>query len=240
MLAEKNITIPPFRPYFLFPIMSYEYVDHCLVEQIASITDSTPEEVEELDEKGEGRIAYFLKRLLVPELTPGGFPLLSPAYFPEFGLEFAYVAEREAGQETTYLDRGTYQLLITTLVHDFGQTGKAVIVGRASQLILADQEDALHVKIVAPLETRCKRLVEARDIDFEDAQRLVEQHDSWRKLYLHDYHKADWDDPLLYHLTINTGRTGIEEAVDLIVRYAAQNSYRKTWSPDRDGSESLN
>jgi hypothetical protein len=22
MLAEKNITIPPFRPYFLFPIMS--------------------------------------------------------------------------------------------------------------------------------------------------------------------------------------------------------------------------
>ncbi|MDP6496117.1 MAG: hypothetical protein QGI09_12105, partial [Dehalococcoidia bacterium] len=63
----------------------------------------------------------------------------------------------------------------------------------------------------------------------------VEQHDSWRKLYLHDYHKADWDDPLLYHLTINTGRTGIEEAVDLIVRYAAQNSYRKTWSPDRDG-----
>ena len=27
MLAEKNITIPPFRPYFLFPIMSNEELE---------------------------------------------------------------------------------------------------------------------------------------------------------------------------------------------------------------------
>ena len=95
--------------------LGYEYVDRRLVEEIASITDTSVEEVEKYDEKGEGRVRYFLKRLLVPEMSPGGFPLSSAAYFPEFGLEFPYVLEREGGEQAAYLDRGTYQLLITTL-----------------------------------------------------------------------------------------------------------------------------
>ena len=200
-------------------VLGYELVDRRLVEEIANITDTSAEEVEKYDEKGEGRVRYFLKRLLVPEMSPGGFPLSSAAYFPEFGLEFPYVMERPGDDAATYLDRGTYQLLITTLVQDHGQTGKAVIVGRASQIILADHSGACHVKIVAPFETRCERLAASRNLDPENAQKLVEQHDNWRHAYLRNYHHADWDDPLLYHLTINTGRVRQEDAVDLIVRY---------------------
>ena len=58
-------------------ILGYEYVDRRLVEEIASITDTSVEEVEEFDEKGEGRIRYFLKRLLVPEVSPGGGLILT-------------------------------------------------------------------------------------------------------------------------------------------------------------------
>ena len=197
--------------------LGYEFVDHRLVEEIADITDTTPEEVEQFDEKAEGRIQFFLKRLLVPEIGPGGFPLSSAAYFPEFGLEFPYVTERDACEETPYIDRGTYQLLITTLVQEFGDTGSTVIVGRASQIILADNLQALHVRIIAPFETRCERIMKAREVDFESAKDLVQQHDRWRKLYLRNYHNADWDDPLLYHLTVNSGKVKIDDAVDLIV-----------------------
>ena len=197
--------------------LGYEFVDHRLVEEIADITDTTPEEVEQFDEKAEGRIQFFLKRLLVPEIGPGGFPLSSAAYFPEFGLEFPYVTERDASEETPYIDRGTYQLLITTLVQEFGDTGSTVIVGRASQIILADNLQALHVRIIAPFETRCERIMKAREVDFESAKDLVQQHDRWRKLYLRNYHNADWDDPLLYHLTVNSGKVKIDDAVDLIV-----------------------
>ena len=205
-------------------ILGYEFVDRRLVEEIANITDTSPEEVEKYDEKGEGRIKHFLKRLLVPEMSPGGFPLSSAAYFPEFGLEFPYVMERESDEATTYLDRGTYQLLITTLLQDYGDTGKAVIVGRASPIILDNREDAFHVKIIAPFDTRCAKVMESRDMSRDAAQELVQQHDRWRQLYLRNYHNADWDDLLLYHLTINTGRMEEEDAVDLIVRYVAQNS----------------
>ena len=186
--------------------LGYELVDRRLVEEIAAITDTSPDEVEKFDEKGEGRIRYFLKRLLVPEVSPGGFPLSSAAYFPEFGLEFPYVMDRETNEAPSYLDRGTYQLLITTVLQEYGQTGNVVIVGRASQIILADQQDAVHLKIVAPLDVRSERVMRAQETDQERARELAEEHDRWRQLYLRNYHKAEWDDPLLYHLTINTDK----------------------------------
>lgn len=203
-------------------VLGYEHVDRRLVEEIAGITDTSAEEVEKYDEKGEGRVRHFLKRLLVPEMSPGGFPLSSAAYFPEFGLEFPYVMERAGGEQATYLDRGTYQLLITTLVQDYGDTGRAVIVGRASQVILGTRPKALHLKVIAPIDLRCQRLMEHRGVTDEQARELVVQHDRWRQLYLRNYYNADWDDVLLYHLTINTGMVDPEDAVDLIVRYVAR------------------
>ena len=204
--------------------LGYELVDRRLVEEIAAITDTSPDEVEKFDEKGEGRIRYFLKRLLVPEVSPGGFPLSSAAYFPEFGLEFPYVMDREATEAPSYLDRGTYQLLITTVLQEYGQTGNVVIVGRASQIILADLEDAVHLKIVAPLQVRSERIMRSEETNLERARELAEEHDRWRQLYLRNYHKAEWDDPLLYHLTINTDKMDEESAVGLIVRYVEQKS----------------
>ena len=199
-------------------ILNYEYVDRRLVEEIASITETTVEDVEAYDEKGEGRVKYFLKRLLVPEMGSGSFPLSAAAYASELGLEFAYVGEYDTA-DTAFLDRGTYQLLITTLVQDFGQTGRSVVVGRASQIILADHPQACHIKIVAPFELRCQRLVESQNMEVENARKLVEQHDQWRHAYLRNYHSADWDDPLLYHLTINTGKMDWEEAAEFVAGY---------------------
>ncbi len=204
--------------------LGYEYIDRRLVEEIAAQTDTSTEEVEKYDEKGEGRIKHFLKRLLVPEVNPGGFPLSSAAYFPEFGLEFPYVMDRESEPAATYLDRGTYQLLITTVVQEYGQSGKAVIVGRASQVILAAHEQALHIGVVAPFERRRQTIMQARQMDEESAGNLCEQHDRYRELYLRNYHNIDWDDPLLYHLTLNTDKIAVEEAVDLIVHYAKNNT----------------
>jgi len=63
-----------------------------------------------------------------------------------------------------------------------------------------------------------------RRVDLETARQLAEEHDRWRQLYLRNYYDLDWDDPLLYHATINTGRLEIEDAADLVVRYVVQQS----------------
>jgi len=204
--------------------LGYEHVDKTLVEEVAALTDTDLEEVEKFDEKGEGRVKFFLKRLLVPEVVPGSFPLSSAAYFPEFGLEFPYAMDQPNEGGTTFLDRGTYQLLITTILQDLGATGNAVVVGRAGQVILGNHKEALHIRVVAPFDLRCERVMQARGMNRENAEELVKQHDRWRKLYLHNYHGVDWDDPLLYHLTINTGSVEEESAVDLVTRYVVHNS----------------
>ena len=68
-------------------------------------------------------------------------------------------------------------------------------------------------------EERVEQIMQARDVDANSARKLIEQHDGWRNSYLRNAHGADWDDPLLYDLTVNTGRISPEAAVDLIVGY---------------------
>ena len=69
-----------------------------------------------------------------------------------------------------------------------------------------------------------EQVIEHRDIDREQAHKLVEQHDQWRQSYLHNFHDADWDDPLLYDLTINTGNLTPEAAVELLCNHAVNAS----------------
>jgi cytidylate kinase len=198
--------------------LGYDLVDQRLVEEIAKITDTSVEEVEQFDEKGEKPIRYFLKRLLLPDVAPGTFPLSASAYAPEFGLEFSYAREHNV-ENATYLDRGTYQLLITTLIQDFGQTGRAVIVGRASQIILSGRPDVRHVKIIAPFEQRAEYIANNRSITLTSARKIVEQHDNWRQTYLRNAHGADWEDPLLYDLTLNMANISAEKSVNIIINH---------------------
>ena len=86
--------------------LDYEFIDRRLVEEIASITETSVEEVERYDEKGEGRLRFFLKKLLVPEVAPGTFPLSAAAYAPEFGLEFPHMREPHVSiARTSYSSR---------------------------------------------------------------------------------------------------------------------------------------
>ena len=38
--------------------------------------------------------------------------------------------------------------------------------------------------------------------------------------YLRTFHHIDWDDPTLYHLMVNTGKLGVDKAVEFIVAAA--------------------
>ena len=68
-------------------------------------------------------------------------------------------------------------------------------------------------------QAQLQRLVESQNADEQGARKLVERQDQWRKDYLRNYHGADWDDPLSYHLTINTGKVDTDDSVDMIAGY---------------------
>ena len=100
--------------------------------------------------------------------------------------------------------------------------GNVVLVGRAGNIVTRKLPDVLHVRLVGSLEIRARRMAENRGMTRKSALDFIHQEDVGRRRYLKKYFGADIDDPLLYHLVINTDRVSIEDATDTIARIVAR------------------
>ena len=99
--------------------------------------------------------------------------------------------------------------------------GNVIIIGRGGQAILRGRKDVLHVRIVAPIQQRVARLVDEQFTSYDSAAQMIKAHDRASQDYLKHYYEIDWDDPLLYHLVINTGLCSVEMAAHWI-QFAVQ------------------
>jgi cytidylate kinase len=94
--------------------------------------------------------------------------------------------------------------------------GNVVIVGRGGQAILRDMPDVLHVRLEAPEGTRIRRIMEQENCSFSQAYQLMVDRDRAAQQYLSQYFGIRWDDPMLYHLIINTGKLEPKQAARVI------------------------
>ena len=97
--------------------------------------------------------------------------------------------------------------------------GSVILIGRGSTMITAGLPCVLHVRLVAPLEQRIQHACEFYP-DFnkteDQARKFCLNEDRGRERYLKKYFNTDINDPLLYHLVINTGRVSYDDAAKLI------------------------
>lgn len=98
----------------------------------------------------------------------------------------------------------------------------SIIVGLGAQIIFAGRPDALHVKILAPTEVRIERIMDAHSLEHKDAERFLDLTDRKHRRYISTLYDREWSDPSLYHIILNTGVLGIEEAAALLC-FMAQN-----------------
>jgi len=89
-------------------------------------------------------------------------------------------------------------------------------VGRGSQVILKDWPGALHVLLLAPKAWRVEELVRREELSAEEAAKRVHESDKGRVAFHRKFFHIEVDDPMLYHLTLNTSRLSHEEAAGLI------------------------
>jgi cytidylate kinase len=94
--------------------------------------------------------------------------------------------------------------------------GNVILIGRAGNIITARLPHVLHVRLVASLEDRIERICRADNKSPADARAFCLREEAARARYLKTYFKADINDPLQYHMVINTSRTGCENAGRLI------------------------
>jgi len=105
------------------------------------------------------------------------------------------------------------------IVREYAERGNVVIVGRGARFILKEA-DALHVRLVADMSFRIRRVMEVRWVNEAPARDIIRQSDHDRAAFHRRCFKVDWEDPLHYHLVLNTSLLGVEGAVDTLVAAA--------------------
>src|SRR5262245_53942424 len=104
-----------------------------------------------------------------------------------------------------------------TIVEDIARSGRAIIVGRGGNHILAKRPRTIHVFVFAPLEARVQRVVQAEKLSRTDAERRVTGMDRIRTDYVRGFYHADWRDPKHYNLIIDSSVWGDEGTTELIL-----------------------
>lgn len=94
--------------------------------------------------------------------------------------------------------------------------GNAVIVGRGGNLITSMLDHVLHVRLIAPVDVRIRRVASFQGTKREEAREYVIRTDRARARYVRRHFGKDIRDPLHYHLTINTEFTGFSNAAKII------------------------
>ena len=111
------------------------------------------------------------------------------------------------------------------IIREIASEGGCIIVGRAADYILSSER---HVSIFlfAPIEDRVKRKLalaamdpSAEVPDEAAMEKQIKAVDKQRRRYYEFYTDNKWGGREVYDLLINTGRSGINGAVDIIEAY---------------------
>jgi cytidylate kinase len=155
--------------------------DERLTQEIARLTESTPEAVE----RREWRTDPLVYRLF-QDFLRGGF---------EGGLP---PANRLRLLDARRIAAVSEMAVKTALSH-----GPSVIVGRGSQYFLRDRKDVFHVFLYASRDHKIRRMIALGETQ-KKAIEQVDTTDKARAAFLHQYLGLKWPAPSLYHSMFNT------------------------------------
>lgn len=114
---------------------------------------------------------------------------------------------------TVELDR------LNSIVYELAKHGNAVFLGRGSHILLKSFSCALHIRVTASIEKRVQNLIE-RGFDREGALHAIERSDHERSAFIKFAFGVDWENPLLYDITLNMDKLTVPLAVNTITQIA--------------------
>ena len=92
--------------------------------------------------------------------------------------------------------------------------GPCVIIGRCSDIIV---ENGFHVFICAGMKKRIERMQRLEsDETVKKLESRMREIDRKRRDYYQYYSGNEWGNPRNYHLSLNSGKLGIERCVDIM------------------------
>jgi len=202
-------------------LLKADYVDYEILAQAAHRLGATIEAVAKKDERPSRlreRVAHgfqvFLERSGAagsagdPLLGPTGMELLMARSISD--LTAQPISKAQELRDTRFLSA------LETVVKDVAETGNAVIMGRASNVMLRDMPKAVHVYVVASQETRVRNRMRVDGTDRETTEKALKETEDQRQAFFRKFFKVDPNNPLLYDLVVNVDKLSIEAAAKLV------------------------
>ena len=105
------------------------------------------------------------------------------------------------------------------LIRELTQQKSAVIIGRCSGAIYANDPDATTIFLHADKDCRIKRVMKRDGIDEKKAAKLIKEVDEKRASFHKFCTGKEWGDAGQYQLSIDTGKLDISDAANMIINY---------------------
>lgn len=208
-------------------LLNADYIDRLILVEAGRRVGATVSALAEKESRPRGlmdRLVEVLQRALERSAAAGagGEPFLWPMW-DALNAEPYPEAARGPITRAQEVDDLRFFQVIKEVIQDIARGGNAVIIGRAGNLILRGTPGALHVGLVAPMDTRVRVIMERERLERPQAERYIAEQERARTAFFRRFFKASPDDPLLYDVIFNTGRGTFEQVAqgiaDLALRY---------------------
>ena len=155
--------------------------DERLTQEIARLTESTPQAVEQREWRTDP-IVYRVFKDFLRGAFEGGLPPTNRLHM---------------------LDARRIAAVSEIAVKAALSSGPSVIVGRGSQFFLRDRKDAFHVFFYASRDYKIRRQI-SRGETQDRAIEQIDTTDKARAAFVRQYLGRKWQEPYLYHAMFNT------------------------------------
>jgi cytidylate kinase len=174
--------------------LGWQLIDHEIVVRVASEMGTSIQEAEARDERADGILTRVFNNL----------QYIEPAFMAG------------AQPETLLSNEKTYLETVGRIVTAAAAQRNVVIVGRGSQVLLAQQRDVLHVRVIAPVEKRVTYVMQREGLDRAAAESRIQLKDRDRRKHLETAFYRKPSDAQLYDITLNTSFIDLDNAVEII------------------------
>lgn len=104
-------------------------------------------------------------------------------------------------------------------IQQIAASESCVIVGRCADYALQNFDNCINVFIHADKEARIAEISRRMDLSTNKAKELIQKQDKQRASYYNYYSNKRWGDSRNYDLTLDSTKLGIDNCVELILKY---------------------
>jgi cytidylate kinase len=208
-------------------ILNINYVDRMVFAEAAKVVGSPVGALIDKEQKVvrfRERLGRFLQTMLERSAISG---VSGEPYFGR-GIEMLPAEYTELAGDPSpsqNVNDKAFMEATTSVIRDLARAGDVVIIGRGSNMILADTAGVIHIGLVAPLDVRADNIMRREHLSREESKTYGEELEQARVTFYRKFFKVSPYDPALYHMVLNMGMLKQKTAAEIIINAAGDISY---------------